>query len=357
MENTIVVLPTGAGKTLIGAAVIKETVTRNPNRPRALFLVPTCILVRQQASVLRDETALNVVEFMGGRAVPVRFDILVATPAAFLNVMDAAPQYSLVNYALVTFDEVHHTGKNHPYMQIAEAIRFLDDSPRVLGLSASLTFATDEKKIYQSVANLCKLLRVRGEYVISSTKEELRAGGYHAADVEPEVSTGKAYITLESDDEACAGLEIPTQTSEMLQTFLYYVDNRYEPIHPLSLALMAVLRDMEQKGREYDPEFIEPRVFKDKIGDWGDYVHERALSPTATDIQRAIYTVLEHLYEAVRIIVNSKQLALELAMRYLEMTNILGLDADFESEHLSTLQRLWDRCVVSIHRIRVLTCV
>lgn len=75
--NTIVVLPTGSGKTLIGAEAILRI------GGRALFLVPTCLLVEQQANALRDWTQLEVAEFKGGMTLPCSFDVLVATPEAF----------------------------------------------------------------------------------------------------------------------------------------------------------------------------------------------------------------------------------------------------------------------------------
>ena len=44
--NAVVVLPTGAGKTLIAANVIKHILDKDDNH-KALFLVPTCLLVNQ----------------------------------------------------------------------------------------------------------------------------------------------------------------------------------------------------------------------------------------------------------------------------------------------------------------------
>lgn len=75
--NTIVVLPTGSGKTLIAAEVISRL------GPPALFLVPTCLLVEQQAKAIRAWTRLEVAEFKGGVALPSSFDVLVSTPEAF----------------------------------------------------------------------------------------------------------------------------------------------------------------------------------------------------------------------------------------------------------------------------------
>ena len=51
--NTIVILPTGAGKTLIAAELISKL-----GAP-CLFLVPMCLLVEQQAQAVRDWTGLK----------------------------------------------------------------------------------------------------------------------------------------------------------------------------------------------------------------------------------------------------------------------------------------------------------
>lgn len=62
-----------------------------------------------------------------------------------------------------------------------------------------------------------------------------------------------------------------------------------------------------------------------------------------SSVERLLFVVLENLYEAVRIIVASNQTSLELAMRFLEMTKLLGADSVFSSEHIATLQKLWVR--------------
>lgn len=105
--NTIVVLPTGSGKTLIAAEVIKR------QGPPALFLVPTCLLVEQQAEALQAWTGLNVAKYRGGVTLAKSFDVLVATPEAFKIAQRSAGggmsdtsalQWS--SFKVVVFDEV-----------------------------------------------------------------------------------------------------------------------------------------------------------------------------------------------------------------------------------------------------------
>lgn len=59
-ENTLVVVPTWAGKVVIAAEVIKRS------RPSALFIVPTQTLVEQQARPLRSWSSRVVVKLEGG---------------------------------------------------------------------------------------------------------------------------------------------------------------------------------------------------------------------------------------------------------------------------------------------------
>lgn len=81
--NTIVILPTGSGKTLIAAELIKRLHGGDEKAAPALFLVPTCILVDQQANALRSWTGLVVAKYRGGVALPGFFNVLVSTPEAF----------------------------------------------------------------------------------------------------------------------------------------------------------------------------------------------------------------------------------------------------------------------------------
>lgn len=147
--NTIVMLPTGAGKTLIAAEVMRRV------GGTALMFVPTCLLVEQQAAAVRAWTGGVVAEYMGGARLADAFDVLVTTPAAFHLAQSAAaaaaaaahdsgthpPRLAWATFSVVVFDEVHHVLKDHPYRKLAASLRRSGAAPRVLGLSASLTYA------------------------------------------------------------------------------------------------------------------------------------------------------------------------------------------------------------------------
>ena len=80
----------------------------------------------------------------------------------------------------MVFDEVHHVLKDHPYRIIAHGIKKWekDRSQRiqVIGLSASLTYAVEQKAVEQALSNLCHDLSVTR--MISPSDEELLKSGY-----------------------------------------------------------------------------------------------------------------------------------------------------------------------------------
>ena len=112
-QSLIVVLPTGSGKTLIASAT---SAYHAANGSKILFLVPTCLLVQQQARAVSNETGLSVAEYMGGAAVPAAFQVLVSTPAAFISLNASSnPKFRYETFGCIIFDEVHHVMKKHPY--------------------------------------------------------------------------------------------------------------------------------------------------------------------------------------------------------------------------------------------------
>eukprot|EP00743_Colponemidia_sp_Colp-15_P003985 GILK01004297.1.p1 GENE.GILK01004297.1~~GILK01004297.1.p1 ORF type:complete len:319 (+),score=50.73 GILK01004297.1:64-1020(+) len=164
-ENTIAVLPTGAGKTLLASALAVEANRRFPTR-LVVFLVPTIPLVKQQQRFLTEDSAalgksLEVGVCCGGKNGLHRgLHALICTPASFLNLLHASAIF-FSDISLLIVDEAHHTGKLHPYAVImrlygkcAEHVR-----PRVLGLTASPGCTNYEIKdrcqhLYSNVASV-----------------------------------------------------------------------------------------------------------------------------------------------------------------------------------------------------------
>lgn len=69
--------------------------------------MPSRDLVYQQAKALRDWTGLKVGQLRGGDEVPHVFDVLVATPVAFMAAQAKLPRHlQWSSFRVVVFDEV-----------------------------------------------------------------------------------------------------------------------------------------------------------------------------------------------------------------------------------------------------------
>ncbi|KAG0464031.1 hypothetical protein HPP92_020100 [Vanilla planifolia] len=156
-RNTIVFLDTGAGKTLIAVMLLRSYAPciRKPSEHIAVFLVPTVVLVKQQADVLELHTDLKVGQFWGEMGVDFwdmdtwneklkQFEVFVMTPQILLNNLRHT-FFTLDQIKLLVFDECHHARGKNPYACIM--LEFYHASmnsnavnlPRIFGMTASLT--------------------------------------------------------------------------------------------------------------------------------------------------------------------------------------------------------------------------
>lgn len=139
--NTLVVLPTGLGKTSIALRVAAEYLLREPTRS-ILVLAPTRPLVVQHArEVERSLFAPEPLVLTGSIAPDRRGQLLrppqvvVATPQVVANDL-ASAGFPLPTFSLIVFDEAHRAVGDYPYVAIARANR---EGPRarVLAMTAS----------------------------------------------------------------------------------------------------------------------------------------------------------------------------------------------------------------------------
>src|SRR5882762_8608091 len=111
-RNTLVVLPTGLGKTAIALRVIAEHLQRYPTNS-VLFLAPTRPLVEQHARSVRETLFAPPPVILTGTIAPDRRaellrppQIVVATPQVIANDLDQRA-FDLGPYSLLVFDEAH----------------------------------------------------------------------------------------------------------------------------------------------------------------------------------------------------------------------------------------------------------
>lgn len=140
-QNTLVVLPTGLGKTAIALRVIAEVLRNDPGRS-VLFLAPTRPLVVQHARSVAEFLFVPPPVVLTGTIAPERRaellhppQVVVATPQVIANDL-ASGGLRLDAFSLIVFDEAHRAAGEYPYVTIGRANL---DSPnaRVLAMTAS----------------------------------------------------------------------------------------------------------------------------------------------------------------------------------------------------------------------------
>ena len=142
--NTLVVIPTGLGKTIIALLVAAERLTQHPNG-KALILAPTRPLVLQHSEFFEkhfpDKTA-KLISLTGETSPAARSsdfeaaDLVFATPEVIRNDTSAG-RYDLANVCLIVFDEAHRCVRDYAYSNVAQAYRAQAKEPLILGLTAS----------------------------------------------------------------------------------------------------------------------------------------------------------------------------------------------------------------------------
>ena len=156
-KNTLVVLPTGLGKTVIALLVISKKLGGN-QKDKILFLAPTKPLVVQHSSFLRENLKNNPVAVLTGEIKPAQREeiwsknqVIVATPQIVENDL-LSKKLSLKNVSLIVFDEAHHAIGNYPYVFISQMYKIQRDNKLVLALTASP--GGDPEKILTICRNL-----------------------------------------------------------------------------------------------------------------------------------------------------------------------------------------------------------
>lgn len=143
-RNTLVILPTGTGKTIIGIMVAVHRLNLYPDS-KAIILAPTRPLANQH-----KETFLKFVEIEKEKVVVVtgkirkderkkfyeKAKVICATPQVIKNDIENG-MISLENVSLMVFDECHRAVKDYPYTYIAKEYMKKSKYPLILGLTAS----------------------------------------------------------------------------------------------------------------------------------------------------------------------------------------------------------------------------
>lgn len=144
VTNTLVVLPTGLGKTMIAMLVAKLRLEKFP-KGKVVMLAPTRPLVLQHYETFKRMLALTDSEasVMTGETNPEersylwrRSRFVFATPQTVRNDLKEG-RIELNDTVLLVFDEAHRSVKDYSYTQLASAYKTEGWTPLILGLTAS----------------------------------------------------------------------------------------------------------------------------------------------------------------------------------------------------------------------------
>ena len=157
-RNTLVVLPTGLGKTVIALLVIADILMRSDGK--ILFLAPTKPLVLQHADFLKKFLNISdneIIVFTGETPPKKRSKlweekrIIISTPQVIENDI-LSNRINLETVSLIIYDEAHHAVGRYAYVTIAEKYRSQGKDIHVLGMTASP--GRDMEKILEVCKNL-----------------------------------------------------------------------------------------------------------------------------------------------------------------------------------------------------------
>ncbi|MGC1119449.1 MAG: helicase-related protein [Candidatus Methanofastidiosia archaeon] len=153
-ENTLVVIPTGLGKTVIAVLVAADVMKRG----KIVMLAPTRPLVLQHQRSFDDMLFMESSTVLTGKTVPEkRKDLwkdnqfIFSTPQVIRNDVHNN-LYTLEDTALIIFDEAHRAVGDYAYVEIAQSYVSQREAPLILGLTASP--GSQKAKIKEVMENL-----------------------------------------------------------------------------------------------------------------------------------------------------------------------------------------------------------
>ncbi|HYA55537.1 MAG TPA: helicase-related protein [Nitrososphaerales archaeon] len=143
-SNTLVVLPTGLGKTIIAIMVAAQMLEKHPGS-KVMVLAPTRPLVLQHLRAFEAGLRLPAGSMVAltGTVDPgerellwMKSTVIFATPQTVYNDVRHG-RVSLQDVVLAVFDEAHRSVKDYTYTKLATAYRDTALRPRIMGLTAS----------------------------------------------------------------------------------------------------------------------------------------------------------------------------------------------------------------------------
>lgn len=179
-KNSLVVLPTGLGKTIIAVLVASKTLDLFPSNNKIIVLAPTRPLINQHYETFHK--FLKIYEenssILTGKVAPekrtqlfLENQFLFYTPQTLRNDL-VNQKYDLTNVSLIIFDEAHHSTGDYPYTLIGD--KYIDQNPD--GTILALTASPGASK--NKITELCKSLHIPVENIHIRTRKDLDVKTY-----------------------------------------------------------------------------------------------------------------------------------------------------------------------------------
>jgi Fanconi anemia group M protein len=213
-QSTLVVLPTGLGKTIVAMFVIANRLHKMSGK--VIILAPTKPLVEQHASFLKkfmtlppDEIIVLTGSIPPAKRIALWKDarVVVSTPQVIENDL-LSHRIDLSDVIHITFDEAHRSVGNYAYVYIAEKYQSQAKDPLVLGITAS-PGASSEK-----IEEVCRNL--------STSNVQVRT------DDDPDVKPYVHYRDLE-----WRHISVPVEIKGLKDSMQRVLDNRVEQLAKL----------------------------------------------------------------------------------------------------------------------------
>lgn len=163
-NNTLVIIPTGLGKTLIALMLAINRLKEYP-QSKILFLCPTKPLAAQQLEYFEKNLPIGFAKmqlFTGKVNAEKRkslwdgINIVFSTPQCIENDLKKAI-YSLQDVSLLVFDETHRCLKNYSYTSVAKAYIEQAKNQRIIGMTAS---PGSDKETIQLIMNNLNISKI-----------------------------------------------------------------------------------------------------------------------------------------------------------------------------------------------------
>lgn len=283
-NNTLIVLSTGLGKTVIAGLVAAKRLADFPES-KVVFLAPSRPLADQQARFLRrilDLDESDVVCLTGHDGPERRREVwnlvrvISMTPQALQNDL-IQRSYDLSNVSLIVYDEAHRGVGDYAYTFVAELYEKQGKNPLGLGLTASPGHQADQ------VRTVCKNLNLNQVEIRTEKSPDVR--GYIVS-----VESDIRFINLPSEVEVLRDLLF-----SLLDDYLSPVrDHGYSLPNSRRLSKKEILRTQalvrKELGTQTNPS---PKLFllirnltaALRIAYLIEFVGTQGLSPTLRYIQ------------------------------------------------------------------------